>query len=96
MFSKVIGTSPNSSNGEPEYLDLPFTDSTSTSPPKDPDLESDLTAQPLIKFENGEYSTVKLDDNGVPETHSNGEYVYIKGVNPTTLTGRTIKCKQDD
>ena len=24
------------------------------------------------------------------------DYVYIKGIDPTTLIGRTIKCKQDD
>ena len=72
------------------------TDETSTSEPKDLDLESDLTLQPLIKFKNGEYSRVKVDDDGIPETHSNGEYIFIKGVDPTTLTGRTIKCKQDD
>ena len=34
--------------------------------------------------------------DGVPETHSDGQFVYIKGVNFATLTGRTIKCKQDD
>ena len=94
IFSKIIGNGPNSSNGEPKYLDEP-TEGEGTSTDQQ-DVEEDFITQPIIKIKDGEYSTIKIGEDGIPVTDAIGEYIYIKRIDPATIVGRKIKCKQDD
>ena len=93
--SKHPSAAADTEYGEPAYLSEDGSDSRipSVLPPTD---DSDISPTPILRQEDGTYKVVLLDDDGNPKVDSNGNYIYIDGINPADLQGRTFKKRLDD
>ena len=81
--SKIIGTSPNSTNGEPDYIG----DSVGTPTDCPKEEEDDMTQSPRVrKHKDGTYEVIHLDEEGEPILTHDGQYTCIQLLSP-------MKCK---